>query len=102
MGSRQHNFYNEAFQRAGYKDIAKKAQATWLEGDKQAAAAMIPDEMVVQTNLLGTDDMVKQRIRAYRKAGVTTIRVDPDGRGMEERVETLGRFMRLLDEVNRE
>ncbi len=46
--------------------------------------------------------MVKGRIRAYRDCGVTTIRVDPDGRGMEERLETLGRFMRLLDEVNGE
>jgi hypothetical protein len=33
---------------------------------------------------------------------VTTIRVEPDGRGMEERLETLGRFMRLLGEVNGE
>lgn len=102
MGSRQHNFYNEAFQRAGYKELALKAQATWLEGDKQAAAAMIPDAMVAQTNLLGTEDMVKKRIRAYRDCGVTTIRVDPDGRGMEERLDTLGRFMRLLDQVNGE
>jgi F420-dependent oxidoreductase-like protein len=102
MGSREHNFYNEAFQRAGYKELALKAQATWLEGDKQAAAVMIPDEMVAQTNLLGTDEMVKARIRAYRDAGVTTIRVEPDGRGMAERLETLGRFMRLLGEVNAE
>jgi L-alanine-DL-glutamate epimerase-like enolase superfamily enzyme len=63
---------------------------------------MIPDEMVVQTNLLGTEEMVKARIRAYRDAGVTTVRVDPDGRGAEERLATLGRFMRLLGEVNGE
>ena len=57
---------------------------------------MVPDEMVLQTNLLGTEAMVKDRIRAYRDAGVTTIRVEPDGRGLDERLETLGRFMRLL------
>jgi hypothetical protein len=45
---------------------------------------------------------VKARIRAYRDAGVTTIRVEPEGDGMAERLETLGRFMRLLGEVNGE
>jgi F420-dependent oxidoreductase-like protein len=102
MGSREHNFYNEAYQRAGYKNLALKVQATWLEGDRAAAAAMIPDEIVIQTNLLGTEDMVKQRIRAYRDAGVTTIRIDPEGRGLAAKLETLGRFMRLLAEVDAE
>ena len=102
MGSREHNFYNEAYQRSGYKDLALQVQSTWLSGDRAGAAAMIPDEIVVQTNLLGTDETVKQRIRAYRDAGVTTIRVEPEGRGMAGRLETLGRFMRLLDGVSAE
>jgi F420-dependent oxidoreductase-like protein len=102
MGSREHNFYNEAFQRAGYTDLAKEAQRLWLEGDREGAAKLVPDEMVLKTNLLGTDEMVKQRIRAYREAGLNTIRVDPEGNGLAGRLETLGRFMRLLDEVNRE
>jgi F420-dependent oxidoreductase-like protein len=102
MGSREHNFYNEAFQRAGYADVAKEAQALWLEGKKEEATARIPDEMVLHTNLLGTDAMVKERIRVYRDAGVTTVRAEADGRSLEDRLETLGRFMRLVDEVNRE
>ena len=102
MGSREHNFYNEAYQRAGYRDLAREVQRLWLEGRKDEASQMIPDEIVTQTNLLGTEGMVKARIRAYRDAGVTTIRVEPEGRGMEERLETLGRFMRLLGEVNGE
>jgi hypothetical protein len=102
MGSREHNFYNEAFQRAGYQAMAKEAQRRWLEGDREGAASLVPDEMVLQTNLLGTDGMVKARIRAYRDAGVTTIRVDPEGRDLSGRVETLGRFMGLLSAVNAE
>ncbi|MDP9180247.1 MAG: LLM class flavin-dependent oxidoreductase [Chloroflexota bacterium] len=102
MGSREHNFYNEAYQRAGYRDLAREVQGLWLEGRKDEATQMIPDEIVTQTNLLGSEEMVKARIRAYRDAGVTTIRVEPEGRGMEERLETLGRFMRLLGEVNGE
>jgi F420-dependent oxidoreductase-like protein len=102
MGSREHNFYNEAYQRAGYKDLALQVQSTWIEGRREDAAKLIPDELVLHTNLLGTDDMVKHRIRAYRDAGITTIRVDPEGRGLRERLDTLGRFMRLLGEVNAE
>jgi alkanesulfonate monooxygenase SsuD/methylene tetrahydromethanopterin reductase-like flavin-dependent oxidoreductase (luciferase family) len=102
MGSRKRNFYNRAFQRAGYEDIAQEAQKRWLDGDRGGAAELVPDEMVAQTNLLGTDDMVKGRIRAYRDCGITTIRVAPEGEGMGGKLETLGRFMRLLDEVNAE
>jgi hypothetical protein len=46
--------------------------------------------------------MVKDRIRAYRDAGVTTSASDPEGRDLGERLDTLGRFMRLLEEVNAE
>lgn len=102
MGSRQHNFYNQAFQRAGYAEAALEVQRLWLDGRREEAAARVPDELVLQTNLLGTDQMVRDRIRAYRDAGVTTIRVQPEGRSLAERVETLGRFMRLVEEVNAE
>lgn len=102
MGSRQHNFYNQAFQRAGYKELALKIQDLWLNGQREQASALVPDELVVKTNLLGTEAMVKQRIRAYRDAGINTIRIDPQGRDMAESIETMGRFMRLLDEVNAE
>jgi F420-dependent oxidoreductase-like protein len=102
MGSRQHNFYNDAYKRAGYEGLATQVQDLWLEGRREEAADLIPDEVVIQTNLLGTDEMVKDRIRAYRDCGITTIRIDPDGRGLDERAATLGRFMDLLASVNAE
>jgi F420-dependent oxidoreductase-like protein len=102
MGSREHNFYNEAFQRQGLADLALEAQRLWLDGRRLEAANLIPDDMVAKVNLLGTEEMVKGRIRAYRDAGVTTIRVDAEGQGMGGRLDTLGRFMRLLGEVNAE
>jgi F420-dependent oxidoreductase-like protein len=93
MGSRQHNFYNQAFQRAGYEEIAKEIQTLYLDGNRDEARSRVPDELVLKTNLLGTEAMVKERIRAYRDAGVTTLRVDPAGRSLPERLETLGRLM---------
>jgi F420-dependent oxidoreductase-like protein len=102
MGSRRHNFYNQAFQRAGYEDVGKEAQRLYLEGRRQEAADLVPDEMVTQSNLLGTPEMVKARIRAYRDAGVTTLRVDPQGDGLDARLETLGRVVELVREVDAE
>jgi F420-dependent oxidoreductase-like protein len=102
MGSRRHNFYNAAFQRAGYEDVARRAQALWLDGKRDEAAALVPDEMVVRTNLLGTESMVRDRIRAYRDAGVTTLRVEPDGKTLDERLTTLARAIELLTEVSAE
>jgi alkanesulfonate monooxygenase SsuD/methylene tetrahydromethanopterin reductase-like flavin-dependent oxidoreductase (luciferase family) len=102
MGSRQHNFYNAAYRRAGYADEALLVQKTWIEGDREKAASLVPDEMVLQTNLLGTEAMVKERIRKYRDAGITTLRVLPEGKDLAERVETLGRVVQLIREVSAE
>lgn len=102
MGSREHNFYNDAFKRAGYQDIALEVQRLWLDGKREEAAAKVPDAMVLKTNLLGTDSMVKDRIRAYRDAGVTTLRVDPAGGSLGERLETLGRVLDLVNDVSAE
>jgi alkanesulfonate monooxygenase SsuD/methylene tetrahydromethanopterin reductase-like flavin-dependent oxidoreductase (luciferase family) len=102
MGSPKQNFYKDAYARQGYPDLAERVQALWLERRRDEAAALIPDEFVTKSNLLGTDEMVKQRIRVYRDAGVTTIRADPQGESTGERLETLGRFMRLVEAVNAE
>ncbi|HYM15278.1 MAG TPA: LLM class F420-dependent oxidoreductase [Dehalococcoidia bacterium] len=99
MGSKEHNFYNAAFQRAGYHEEALAVQRKWIEGDRAGAAALVPDEMVLKANLLGTREMVRDRIRAYRDAGVTTLRVQPSGSTLGERLETLGRAIELAREV---
>jgi F420-dependent oxidoreductase-like protein len=96
MGSRQHNFYNDAFKRAGYVDAAIKVQRLWLDGKRDEAAARVPDELAVKVNLLGTEAMVRERIAIYRRAGVTTLRVDPGGATLDARLATLGRLMELV------
>jgi F420-dependent oxidoreductase-like protein len=96
MGSRQHNFYNDAFKRAGYIDAAFEVQRLWLDGKRDEAAARVPDELAVKVNLLGTEAMVRERIATYRRAGVTTLRVDPGGATLDARLATLGRLMELV------
>jgi F420-dependent oxidoreductase-like protein len=96
MGSRQHNFYNDAFKRAGYTDVALEVQRLWLDGQREEAAARVPDELVLKTNLLGTDAMVRRRLQLYRDAGVTTLRVEPAGETLDQRLATLGRLLTLV------
>jgi len=102
MGSRQHNFYNEVFQRSGYADVALEVQDLWLKKQREAAVARIPDELVLKTNLVGTEEMVRERLRKYRHAGVNTLQVLPDGETLDERLATLARLVELVKEINAE
>jgi hypothetical protein len=96
MGSRQHNFYNDAFKRAGYVDAATEVQRLWLDGKRDEAAARVPDELALKVNLLGTDAMIRERLAVYRRSGITTLRVDPGGSTLAARLDTLGRLLHLI------
>lgn len=102
MGSPTTNFYNDAFKRGGWQDVAVEAQKLWVAGRRDEAAALVPTEMVLQANLLGDEAMVKERMRKYRDAGVTALRLAPMGATAEARLETLGRAMDLVNAVNGE
>ncbi len=99
MGSPTTNFYNEAYRRAGFEEAGVEVQRLWVEGRREEAVAAVPDDLVLQTNLLGDDDSVRARIRAYKDAGVTTLRLGPTGRTLDERLATLGRVMDLVADV---
>ena len=89
MGSATTNFYNSAFSRAGYEDVARDVQRLWVEGDKAAAAAAVPDQLVLSAYLIGTEAMVRDRIRAYADAGVNCLRLAPQGRTAAEQIAHL-------------
>lgn len=90
MGSARTNFYNDAYRRAGFEDVCIEVQRLWLEGRRDQAAARVPDALVLGTSLLGSEAMIRERIRAYRDAGVTTLRLEPQGASATERLDTLG------------
>ena len=99
MGSPSTNFYNDAFVRQGWADEAKAVQRLWVEGKHDEARDRVPVELAHKINCLGTEEMVRDRLRVYRAAGVTTFRAGVDGT-INERIETLGRLMRLVGEIN--
>ena len=105
MGSATHNFYNNAFARQGYADDVREVQRLWLAGDRDAARKRVPTAFGLNSNLIGTDDMVRDRLRLYRDAGITTLRAGLRGdphTDLDRMLGDLDRLLRLVAEVNRE
>ena len=99
MGSAKTNFYNDAFKRGGFEAAAGEIQRLWVNGERENAVAAVPTDMVVAANLLGDEAMVRERMQAYRDAGVGTLRLQPAGNGMAEKLATLGRAMDLVNSL---
>jgi F420-dependent oxidoreductase-like protein len=96
MGSAKTNFYNQAYQRAGYADVAKEVQGLWVSGKKEEAIRAVPDDLVLQANLIGTEDMVREQLKRYREVGVNTLRLSTGGNTWPERTGALEAAMDLI------
>jgi F420-dependent oxidoreductase-like protein len=77
MGARGQNFYTDLACRYGYEREAKEIQDLYLDGRKDEAAGLVPREMLVNTNLVGSSGEVTERLAAYRDAGVSHLQVLP-------------------------
>ena len=101
MGSKDRNFYNAAFARQGFADDVAAVQDLWLAGRREEAAERVPRDIGLKTNLLGTPEMVKDRLRLYRRAGITTLQAKLSG-DLQQKVDTLAQLIDLVDEVHEE
>jgi F420-dependent oxidoreductase-like protein len=77
MGAKGKNFYNDLACRYGFEKEAEQIQELYLGGNKRDAAAMVPLELLEMCNLVGPESYVKERIEAFREAGVTSLQVTP-------------------------
>jgi F420-dependent oxidoreductase-like protein len=100
MGSASTNFYNQAYSRQGWADVATEVRARWQAGDRDGAAEIVTDDMVLGTTLIGTEPMVRQRLSVWRDAGVDTVRLYPAGDTLDERLTTLGRAIGIVHEIS--
>jgi len=96
MGTATANFYNDAYSRQGWAEVAAAVRDRWQAGDRAGAAALVTDEMVLATTLIGTEDMVRARLQAWREAGVDTVRLYPSGDTPTARLDTLARGIDLV------
>lgn len=102
MGSATTNFYNNAYSRQGWAEVAAEVRTRWQAGDRDGAAGLITDEMVLATTLIGTEDMVRERLRVWRDVGVDTVRFCPAGETLDARLATLGRAIDLVRDLDRD
>ena len=77
MGSRDKNFYNQAVQRYGFEEAAKSVQDLYLDGKRTEAMAALPAELIDTIALVGPKDRVRDRLAAYKEAGVGTMVITP-------------------------
>jgi len=96
MGTATANFYNDAYSRQGWAEVAARVRERWQAGDRDGAAALVTDEMVLATTLIGTEDMVRARLATWREAGVDTVRLYPAGDTLAARLDTLARGIALV------
>jgi F420-dependent oxidoreductase-like protein len=99
MGSASTNFYNQAYSRQGWADVAAEIRDRWQRGDRDGAAGLVTDEMVLGTTLIGTEPMVRARLRVWRDAGVDTVRLYPAGDSLDAKLSTLGRAIAMVREI---
>ncbi|MFF4029545.1 LLM class flavin-dependent oxidoreductase [Streptomyces sviceus] len=102
MGSATTNYYNNAYSRQGWAEVAAEVRTRWQAGDRDGAAGLVTDEMVLATTLIGTEGMVRQRLRVWRDAGVDTVRFYPAGETLDARLTTIGRAIDLVCDIEDE
>jgi F420-dependent oxidoreductase-like protein len=99
MGSSSTNYYNQAYSRQGWAEVAAQVRERWQQGDREGATQLVSDEMVLATTLIGTEAMVRARLAVWRDAGVNTVRLYPAGDTVAAKLETLGRAIELVGET---
>ncbi|MEV4219611.1 LLM class F420-dependent oxidoreductase [Nonomuraea sp. ATR24] len=89
MGAKGKNFYNDLARRYGYEKEAERIQDLYLDGKKDEAAALVPQELLEKMSLIGDEGFVRDRVAAMKESGVTTLNVAPLGRTHEDRVRLI-------------
>jgi F420-dependent oxidoreductase-like protein len=73
MGARGRNFYFDLACRYGYEEPAVRIQDLYLAGRRPEAEAAVPDALVDEVALCGPRERIRERLAAWRDAGVTTL-----------------------------
>ena len=99
MGSKDKNFYNTLVRAYGFEEAAEEVQNLYLSGKKEEACAALPDELIDLISLAGPRDHVRERMRAYKDAGVSTLSVTPVTFDSAERVKQIQLLSEIRDEL---
>jgi len=73
MGSKKRNFHKELMARMGFEAEANKIQDLFLEGKREEAYGVVPDEFADEISLVGPRERIRERLDAWRETPVTTL-----------------------------
>ncbi len=96
MGAKSKNFYHTLATKYGYGAEADRIQELYLAGEKEAAAKAVPDQLVRDISLVGPAGYVKERVAAFKEAGVTVLNVVPMAATAAERVKLVEQLRELV------
>jgi alkanesulfonate monooxygenase SsuD/methylene tetrahydromethanopterin reductase-like flavin-dependent oxidoreductase (luciferase family) len=99
MGSREQNFYNRMVSSYGFEREAQQVQELYLAGRKSEAMLALPDDLIDAVCIAGPRQRAKERIKAFRDAGVETLIVSPMSMDNDERKEQLRLVADLAKEL---
>jgi len=100
MGSREQNFYNRLVSTYGFESAAKEVQELYLAGKRTEAMFALPDALIDLVSIVGPRDKAREKIRAFRDAGVDTLIVWPIMPDQDERKEQLRLIAELAHELD--
>jgi F420-dependent oxidoreductase-like protein len=98
MGSREQNFYNKLVASYGFEREALEVQELYLSGRKSEAMLALPEALIDAVCIAGPREHARERLRAFRDAGVETLIVSPMAFDIDERKEQLRLVAELAGE----
>ena len=75
MGARGRNFYHSLACRYGFEKEANEIQDQFLEGNRMAAAAAVPDGLIDLVCIAGPAGHVAERLAAFEESGVDLLNI---------------------------
>lgn len=86
MGAEEMNFHAQVYRRMGYSEIVDDITKLFRSNRKDEAAAVIPDELVEDSAIVGDIDYVRAQIAVWENAGVTMMVI---GAGSPEQIRDI-------------
>ncbi|WP_280421815.1 LLM class F420-dependent oxidoreductase [Nocardia carnea] len=89
MGAPELNFHAQVYRRMGYEKEVDEIGTLFQAGKKAEAAAAVPDELVLETAIIGNEAQVREQIGVWEAAGVTMLLVSVPDVGQLKRLAPL-------------
>ena len=99
MGSREKNFYNRLAAEYGFERQAREVQDLYLAGERDKAAAALPEALIDKVTLTGPADVVRERLALFEAAGVDTIIVSTLVHDPAERLRQIRRLAEVAEQA---